>query len=117
MFSTLDMAGYDSTLWTHDIVRLTNDEERLIWKVNRQGADPEDTLAYTGEYRPMIERLMRFSQTIPQEKVYLHMDNTSYFQGDTIWFSAYTRQTNTNRPSRVSNVLYVELLNQDGYLV
>ena len=117
MFSTLDMAGYDSTLWTHDIVRLTNDEERLIWKVNRQGADPEDTLAYTGEYRPMIERLMRFSQTIPQEKVYLHMDNTSYFLGDTIWFSAYTRQTNSDAPAKVSNVLYAELLNEDGYLV
>ncbi|MBQ7180883.1 MAG: hypothetical protein IJR87_06275 [Bacteroidaceae bacterium] len=45
------------------------------------------------------------------------MDNTSYFLGDTIWFAAYTRQTNTDAPSKVSGVLYAELYNNDGYLV
>ena len=66
---------------------------------------------------PLVERLTAFGRTIPQEKVYVHMDNTCYFQGDTIWFAAYTRQTTDDLPSRVSGVLYVELLNQDGYLV
>ena len=65
----------------------------------------------------LAERLERFGREIPQEKVYVHMDNTCYFLGDTIWFSAYTRQTNTDEPSKVSNVLYAELLNEDGYLV
>ena len=68
-------------------------------------------------FRPLMNRLTAFGKAIPQEKVYVHMDNTCYFQGDTIWFSAYTRQTNTDKPSEVSGVLYVELLNQDGYLV
>ena len=68
-------------------------------------------------FRPLMNRLSAFGKTIPQEKVYVHMDNTSYFQGDTIWFTAYTRQTNTDMPSGVSTVLYVELLNNDGYLV
>lgn len=68
-------------------------------------------------FRPLMNRLTAFGKTIPQEKVYVHMDNTCYFQGDTIWFTAYTRQTNTDLPSGVSGVLYVELLNQDGYLV
>ena len=68
-------------------------------------------------FRPLMNRLSAFGKTIPQEKVYVHMDNTCYFQGDTIWFTAYTRQTNTNQPSRISDVLYVELLNNDGYLV
>lgn len=68
-------------------------------------------------FRPLMNRLTAFGKTIPQEKVYVHMDNTCYFQGDTIWFTAYTRQTNTDTPSGVSGVLYVELLNQDGYLV
>ena len=66
---------------------------------------------------PLVERLTAFGKRIPQEKVYVHMDNTCYFQGDTIWFAAYTRQTTDDRPSRVSGVLYVELLNNDGYLV
>ena len=68
-------------------------------------------------FRPLMNRLTVFGKTIPQEKVYVHMDNTCYFQGDTIWFTAYTRQTNTDKPSDVSGVLYVELLNNDGYLV
>ncbi len=65
----------------------------------------------------LVERLSAFGKVIPQEKVYIHMDNTCYFQGDTIWFAAYLRQTTDGKPSRVSRVLYVELLNNDGYLV
>ena len=52
-----------------------------------------------------MERLSAFGQRIPQEKVFIHMDNTCYFMGDTIWFSAYTRQTNTGQPSQMSGVL------------
>ena len=63
------------------------------------------------------DRLARFGSGIPQEKVFVHMDNTCYFLGDTIWFAAYTRRTDRHAPSNVSGVLYVELLNQDGYLV
>ena len=68
-------------------------------------------------FQPLMNRMTAFGKTIPQEKVYVHMDNTCYFQGDTIWFTAYTRQTNTDTPSDMSGVLYVELLNNDGYLV
>ena len=66
---------------------------------------------------PLVTRLRLFGERIPQEKVFVHMDNTCYFLGDTIWFSAYTRQTNTDRPSKISRVLYAELWNHDGYLV
>ena len=40
----------------------------------------------------LLERLRRFGQFVPQEKVYVHMDNTCYWLGDTLWFSAYTRR-------------------------
>ncbi len=63
------------------------------------------------------DRLTRFGAAIPQEKVFVHMDNTCYFLGDTIWYAAYTRRTDKGQPSNVSRVLYVELYNQDGYLV
>ena len=33
--------------------------------------------------------LDEFSKFIPHEKVYLHFDNTSYYQGDHIWFKCY----------------------------
>ncbi|MCR5820926.1 MAG: hypothetical protein K6F94_08305 [Bacteroidaceae bacterium] len=63
------------------------------------------------------DRLASFGSSIPQEKVYVHMDNSCYFLGDTIWFKAYTRRTDKGIPSNVSGVLYADLLNQDGYLV
>ena len=34
-------------------------------------------------------RINHFNRLCPQEKVYLHFDNTAYFQGETIWFSAH----------------------------
>ena len=55
---------------------------------------------------PLVERLTAFGRTIPQEKVYVHMDNTCYFQGDTIWFAAYTRQTLPEVPTDYRRTLY-----------
>lgn len=67
-------------------------------------------------FHAMVDRVTKFGNRIPQEKVYVHMDNTSYFQGDTIWFKAYLRRTDTDKPSQVSHTLYVELRDPDGYL-
>lgn len=44
----------------------------------------------------MAERVRKFGARIPQEKVYVHMDNTAYAPGDTVWFKAYLRMTNTD---------------------
>jgi len=55
-----------------------------------------------------------FNNTYPQEKVYLHMDNRSYYIGDTIWFKAYVMDATTLHPTHTSGVLYVELLNDFG---
>ncbi|MCR5849344.1 MAG: hypothetical protein K6G92_01360 [Bacteroidaceae bacterium] len=63
------------------------------------------------------DRLDKFGKSIPQEQVFVHMDNTCYFLGDTIYYKAYVRRSDTGTPSRISGVLYAELLNQDGYLV
>lgn len=62
------------------------------------------------------DRLQRFGKNIPQEQIFIHTDNTCYFLGDTLYYKAYVRRSD-GRPSKVSKVLYVELLNQDGYLV
>ena len=62
------------------------------------------------------DRLQKFGKSIPQEQIFIHMDNTCYFLGDTLFYKAYVRRSD-GLPSRVSKVLYVELLNQDGYLV
>lgn len=61
-----------------------------------------------------MKRAMMFSQTMPQEKVYLHFDNTGYFKGETIWFKAYVVRADNTKPTDMSAVLYVELVNPSG---
>ena len=41
---------------------------------------PLDTLAM---------RAIMVNQLFPQERVYLHFDNTAYYLGETMWFKAY----------------------------
>lgn len=58
-----------------------------------------------------------FGEALPQEKVALHLDNTSYYQGDDIWFQCYVVASGLNRPTEWSKTLYVELLNPGGEIV
>jgi len=60
-----------------------------------------------------VQALDDFSQYIPHEKVYLHFDNTSYYQGDRIWFKCYVTSAQ-HQLSELSKTLYVELLNPGG---
>ena len=119
MVSALRDAGYDSTLWAkYDIVKRTEKEEAAAFGISIDSSlHKKKKPAYPKAFQPLIERLDVFGKAIPQEKVYVHMDNTCYFQGDTIWFTAYLKETASGKPSDISGVLYVELLNNDGYLV
>lgn len=58
-----------------------------------------------------------FGRSFPQEKVYLHFDNTGYYQGDDIWFQCYVVSTERNHPTPLSKTLYVELLNPGGEII
>ena len=64
-----------------------------------------------------VKHAMLFNESMPQEKVYLHFDNTGYFKGERIWFKAYLRRADTGAPSNISKVLYVELLNPSGDVI
>lgn len=63
------------------------------------------------------QNYISFSKNFPQEKVYLHLDNSSYFLGETIWFKAYVTRADRNSLSNLSKVLYVELINPEGYVL
>lgn len=83
-----------------------------LLSMNAQDADSElvGVLSY-------MKRTMMFNQSLPQEKVYLHFDNTGYFKGETIWFKGYVVRADNNRPTDKSGVLYVELVNPSGDVV
>ncbi len=122
MLTSIREAGYDSIFWANtEVVKRTAEEDKIAnGTLDREQAIRDSIQAAYEALSPLerlADRLKRFGQAIPQEKVYVQMDNTCYFLSDTIWFAAYTRRTDTDRPSRLSRVLYVELLNHDGFLV
>jgi hypothetical protein len=49
-----------------------------------------------------------------QEKINLHLDKPSYTIGDDIWFKAYVTAAKDNKPTTISGILYVELLEDNG---
>ena len=34
----------------------------------------------------LMQHVWSFGHEVPQEKVYLHLDNTGYFKGEKLWF-------------------------------
>lgn len=64
-----------------------------------------------------IQATNQFSRHIPREKVYLHFDNTAYYQGDNIWFNCYVVTSELHEATALSRTLYVELLNPGGEIV
>ena len=58
-------------------------------------------------------------RALPQERVYLHFDNSGYYLGETMWFKAYCVGGNGTNVAVApqSKVLYVELCAPEGYVV
>ena len=59
------------------------------------------------------ETVSNYGKKYPQEIVFVHMDNTCYFLGDTLYYKAYVQRSDKGVPSNISQVLYAELFNQD----
>lgn len=73
--------------------------------------DPAGAQTRLDNIRQMLE------QAPVQEKVYLHLDNTCYYKGDTIWYKSYVVRADSLTYSDMSRILYVELLSPDGLVV
>lgn len=64
-----------------------------------------------------MRKAMNFSVNFPQEKVYLHLDNTGYFMNEDLFFKAYVINAATQMRTELSQTLYVELVNPEGEVV
>ena len=62
-------------------------------------------------------RALLVGRALPQERVYLHFDNTAYYLGETIWFKAFVTSHGDDAPTVLSRVLYVELMSPEGYVI
>ena len=83
----------------------------LLFFTGSANAAMEDSL------RKFVRDIDAFNQAFPQEKVYLHFDNTGYFQGETMWFKAYVMKSGFTEDNVQSRVLYVELINPSGDVI
>ena len=86
----------------------------LLFCLKASGQEPDIVLNKLTQF---IRATDQFSQYIPHEKVYLHFDNTSYYQGDNIWFTCYVVTSELHQATELSKTLYVELLNPGGEIV
>jgi hypothetical protein len=73
-----------------------------------RGDDPVDKL---------ITVLQRWTDSIPQEKVYLQTDKPYYVLGDTIWFKGYVTIGSRHQLSALSGSLYVDLINEKDSII
>jgi hypothetical protein len=55
-------------------------------------------------------------QTLPIEKIFIHIDRPNYIQGDTIWFKAYIWFGYDQVPDTVSKILHVDLISRSGQI-
>ena len=71
---------------------------------------PLSVAAQTGSLDDIRMALEASADTQTQEKVYVHIDNTCYFVGDTIWYKAYVARADNLGYTDISRMVYVELL-------
>lgn len=65
----------------------------------------------------LVEKLTDYSLKNPQEKIFVHFDKPYYSTGETIWFKAYLVDAFKNQPITLSNVVYVDLLNENQKVI
>ena len=53
-------------------------------------------------------------EALLREKVFIHLNKTSYLANETIWFTAYVGEDASNTPSMFTSNLQVNLLNDEG---
>jgi hypothetical protein len=80
----------------------------LCFAFVKKADDPVDKL---------VSVLQRWTDSIPQEKVYLHMDKPYYALGDTIWFKGYVTIGSRHQLSALSGAVYVDLITAHDSLV
>jgi hypothetical protein len=76
-----------------------------------------DSDAELNKIKSFFQVMNNYSKIIPHEKVFLHFDNTNYYQGDSLWFKCYVVTSGQHQLSELSKTLYVELLNPGGEII
>lgn len=63
----------------------------------------QELLNTTRRLESFVVNMNNFNRQYPQEKVYLHLDNTGYFMGETLWFKASRTTSPLPSPTRTAS--------------
>ncbi|MBW6497060.1 MAG: TonB-dependent receptor plug domain-containing protein [Bacteroidales bacterium] len=69
------------------------------------------------EVQTPYQKLVEFSRTFPQQKVYLHTDKSDYLAGEVIWLKSYLVSAHSHKPDTSSTNLFVELIDSRNELI
>lgn len=83
-------------------------------QLSPSAAAPDSTLIRLWQF---VRNVNTFNRVFPQEKVYLHLDNSGYFMGESIYYKAYVVRPDSLCFTNLSRVLYVELIDPFGETV
>lgn len=61
----------------------------------------------------LTKKFNRHREQILQEKIYAHVNRTSYLTGETLWFSLYYVDASIHHPLNISKVAYVEVVDKN----
>lgn len=70
------------------------------------------TLAQQPTLDSLTKRFDRYRQQGFQEKLYVHIDRPGYLTGETMWFKLYLTDAAFHKPSSMSDVAYIEVLDR-----
>lgn len=98
-------------------VRSFWDEHETVKRTEQESSIDEETPSAARQLSKWIDNMERFNRMFPQEKVYVHLDNSGYFMGETMWMKAYVVRADNNASTNMSRVLYVDLVSPAGEVV
>ena len=111
------MKPYRPAFWTQNFCMIPdiNEQKQIInWE--------NDNMFYSENLRPSIKDTIGVDSLVKEmnnnliavEKVYIETDRPDYLSGDTIWFSAFVLGNLHMDSTKLSKILYVDLINADN---
>src|SRR5882757_2259663 len=79
----------------------------LFMLLSHQALGQQDSL------ENIIEKFDQYCSQNFQEKIFIHTDQTFYLTGETIWFNIFLVDAFLHEPSKLSKVVYLELISKD----
>jgi len=130
-WETLNKIGYNEKFWIDNpIVKRTPVEDEVIASFEKNNAfesiflNTKEQIAFMqsnlrGDIFIMNfdEKLRRFNNYNPVEKVFIHTDKDTYFAGEMLWYNAYAVLGVYHHLSIASMELHVDLIDENNKIV